>query len=80
MAAREKTDDAAARRRAEAEVNVANAARAVARQRKVAATMHRRKLNARDAEARVAQLERRLSEREEQLAAVIAEQAKDDEE
>jgi hypothetical protein len=40
--------------------------------------MRRRKFNASDANARLAQLERRLSELEEQLAAVISEQANND--
>ena len=71
-------DDASGERRAEAEAHVANAAQAVARQRKIAATMRRRKLNASDADARLAQLERRLPGLEEKLAAIIAEQANDD--
>jgi hypothetical protein len=78
MASRKKADDTLAERRAEAEAQVANAARAVARQRKIAATMRRRNLNARDAEAGLAILERRLSEFEQQLAAIIAEQANPD--
>jgi hypothetical protein len=64
--------------RAEAEARVANAVRAVERQRKVVATLLKRNLNARDAEARLGQLERRLSEYEDQLAAIIAEQANND--
>jgi hypothetical protein len=61
--------------RAEAEARVANAVRAVERQRKVAATMRRRNLNANDAEARLAQLEQKLLEFEEQLAAVLRDSA-----
>ena len=64
--------------RAEAEARVATAVRAVERQRKVAATMRRRNLNANDAEARLAHLEQKLLEFEEQLAAVLRGQANDD--
>ena len=52
--------------------------RAVERQRKVAATMRRRNLNPNDAEARLAQLEQKLLEFEEQLATVLRGQANDD--
>ena len=76
MAGRRKSgDDAPGKRRAEAEARVANAAHVVVRQRKIAATMRRRNLNARDAEARLAQLERILSDFEDRLVAIIAEQA-----
>jgi hypothetical protein len=61
--------------RAEAETLVANAVRAVARQRKVAATFRRRGLNANDAEARLAQLENKLSDYEAALAAIIEREA-----
>jgi hypothetical protein len=47
----------------------------VARQRKIAATMRRRNLNASDVEARVAQLKQKLLEFEEQLAALLRGQA-----
>jgi hypothetical protein len=61
--------------RAEAEARVANAVRAVERQRKVAAPMRRRNLNANDAEARLAQLEQKLLEFKKQLAAVLRDSA-----
>jgi hypothetical protein len=58
-------------RRAEAETLVANAVQAVVRQRKIAATLRRRGLNASDAEERLAQLERKLSEFERELASIF---------
>jgi hypothetical protein len=79
MTSRKRTADGAlAEQRAEAEAQVANAVRAVTRQRKIAATMRRRNLNASDADARLVQLERRVLKFEEQLAAIIAGQAKRD--
>ena len=62
-------------RRAEAEARVANAVRAVVRQRNIATALRRRNMNASDAEARLAQLERKLSDFEQQLASIINEQA-----
>ena len=62
-------------RRAEAEARVANAVRAVVRQRNIATALRRRNMNASDAEARIAQLERKLSDFEQQLASIINEQA-----
>ena len=62
-------------RRAEAEARVANAVRAVVRQRNIATALRRRNTNASDAEARLAQLERKLSDFEQQLASIINEQA-----
>jgi hypothetical protein len=73
MSARKTPGDDTPKERAEAEARVANAAMAVARQRKIAATLRRRRLNARDADARLAQLEQKLLEFEEQLAAVLRE-------
>ena len=61
-------------RRAEAEARVANAVRAVVRQRNIATALRRRNMNASDAEARLAQLERKLSDFEQQLASIINEQ------
>ena len=61
--------------RAEAEARVANAVRAVVRQRNIATALRRRNTNASDAEARLAQLERKLSDFEQQLASIINEQA-----
>ncbi len=59
-------------RRAEAETRVVNAARAVARQTKIAATFRRRGLNANDAEVRLTQLEQKLSDFKKQLATLTA--------
>ena len=61
--------------RAEAEARVANAVRAVVRQRNIATALRRRNMNARDAEERLAQLERKLSDFEQQLASIIHEQS-----
>jgi hypothetical protein len=58
-------------RRADAETRVANAVQAVVRQRKIAATFRRRGLNASDAEARLTQLEQKLSEFERELASML---------
>ena len=58
-------------RRAEAEARVANAVRAVVRQRNIATALRRRNMNASDAEARLAQLERKLSDFEQQLASIM---------
>ena len=62
------------RRRAEAETRVANAARAVVRQRKIVATLQRRNFNSRDAESRLAQLEQNPFQFEQQVASIINEQ------
>lgn len=62
-------------RRAQAEARVMNALRAVDRQSKIVATLRRRGLNSSDAEVRLAQLNQKLSQFQEQLASIITDQA-----